>query len=180
MDRGVLIWPLLCGTRAWPQTGLSKSLKLAVRSKPGRLAYPQVDGGLGAGWALLSGAAHFSADSIDHAWRMIGNNPLRLVVFLNDLPLTTVRVRSELNPRVRSVLHEAGLSHSDIQIVPVGFGHSFISAIMATTNRFIHFHSAAEIASRLPARSVGDRYVFVIVTARSCSSLYNPQLCVGR
>jgi hypothetical protein len=130
MDRGVLIWPLLCGTRAGPQTRLSKSLKLAVRSKPGKLAYPQVDGGLGAGWALLSGADHFSSDSIDHAWRMIR--------------------------------------------------HCFISAIMVTTNRFIHFHSAAEIASRLPARSVGERYVFVIVTARSCSSWHNPQLCVGR
>ncbi len=265
----------------WAQSTQPGKLKLAVGSNPGNLVYLQVDlglalgyfkqqgldlqveyfdGGVGAVRALVSGAAHFSANSIDHALRMDGSSPLAMVVSFTDLPLTTVLVRSELKPRVRSikdlkgrrigvtaigagthvlaasVLHKAGLSLADVRIIPVGFGRSFVSAmrqgridagmstdpnttellmsgeasilldmvsieetrqvfggpyqftgILATqamtrdrpqlvgavvaaivnTNRFIHSHSAAEIASRLPAAIVGDRYVYVKALERS-------------
>jgi NitT/TauT family transport system substrate-binding protein len=213
------------------------------------------DGGTPAAQALASKAYDFSANSIDHAIKLreTGSELVMVASFI-DLPGVTLVVRKDLRPQIRStrdlkgrrvgvtaigagthvlaasVLHNAGYSLQDVEIVPVGSGNSLIAAMvekridvaMATdptttrlllsgegsilldmtgpdetglifngpyqftglmtrpdvirdhpalvqamvnaivkANRFISGHSAAEIAARLPAPIVGDRYIYV-------------------
>lgn len=113
------------------------------------------EGGTPAAQALASKACDFSANSIDHAIKLreTGSQLVMVASFI-DLPGVTLVVRKDLRPQIRStrdlkgrrvgvtaigagthvlaasVLHEAGYSLRDVEIVPVGSGNPLIAAMV--------------------------------------------------
>jgi NitT/TauT family transport system substrate-binding protein len=112
------------------------------------------DAGTAAAEALVSKEYDFSANSIDHAIKLRGSGKqLQMVASFADLPCVTLVVRKDLRPQIRSerdlkgrrigvtaigagthvlaasILHHAGYSLHDVEIVPVGSGDSFIAAM---------------------------------------------------
>ncbi len=112
------------------------------------------DGGTLAEKALASKEYGFSGNSIDHAVKLReAGQQVYMVASFTDLPCVTVVVRKDLRSQIHSlkdlkgrrigvtalgagthvlaasVLRSAGYSLQDVQIVPVGFGDSLISAI---------------------------------------------------
>ena len=112
------------------------------------------DAGTSAVEALVSREYDLSANSIDHAIKLRGSGQqLQMVASFTDLPCVTLVVRKDLRPQIRSerdlkgrrigvtaigagthvlaasVLHHAGYSLRDVEIVPVGSGDSFIAAM---------------------------------------------------
>jgi NitT/TauT family transport system substrate-binding protein len=110
------------------------------------------DGGTAAAEALVSKAYEFSANSIDHAVKM-RDAGLQMIASFTDLPCVTLVVRKDLRQQIKSirdlkgrrigvtaigagthvlaasVLHKAGYSLRDVQIVAAGSGDPFIEAM---------------------------------------------------
>jgi NitT/TauT family transport system substrate-binding protein len=112
------------------------------------------DAGTAAAQALASRDYDVSANSIDHAIKLRGTGQrLEMVASFSDLPCVTMVVRKDLRPQIHSdrdlkgrrigvtaigagthvlaasILHHAGYSLRDVEIVPVGSGDSFIAAM---------------------------------------------------
>jgi NitT/TauT family transport system substrate-binding protein len=112
------------------------------------------EAGTAAAEALVGKEYDFSANSIDHAINLRGSGKqLQMVTSFFDLPCVTLVVRKDLRPQIRSerdlkgrrigvtaagagthvlaasILHHAGYSLRDVEIVPVGSGDSFIAAM---------------------------------------------------
>ncbi len=112
------------------------------------------EAGTSAAEALAAGEYDLSANSIDHAIKMQGDGRrLQMVASFTDYPCVTLVVRKDLSAQIRSerdlkgrrigvtaegagthvlaasILHHAGYSLRDVEIVPVGSGDSFIAAM---------------------------------------------------
>jgi len=112
------------------------------------------DAGTAAAQALASREYDLSANSIDHAMKLRSSGgELQMVASFTDLPCVTLVVRKDLRPQIRalsdlkgrrigvtalgagthvlaaSILHHAGYSLRDVEIIPVGSGDSFIAAM---------------------------------------------------
>jgi NitT/TauT family transport system substrate-binding protein len=112
------------------------------------------EAGTAAAQALASREYDVSANSIDHAIKLRGSGQqLLMVTSFSDLPCVTMVVRKDLRPQIHSardlkgrrigvtaigagthvlaasILHHAGYNLSDVEVVPVGSGDSFIAAM---------------------------------------------------
>jgi NitT/TauT family transport system substrate-binding protein len=112
------------------------------------------EGGTPAAEALASREYDVSANSIDHAITLrASGQQLQMVASFTDLPCVTLVVRKDLRPQIRSerdlkgrrigvtaigagthvlaasILHHAGYTLRDVEIVPVSSGDLFIAAM---------------------------------------------------
>jgi len=118
------------------------------------VSFRYFDAGTAAAEALNAREYDFSANSIDHAIKLRSKGvQAQMVVSFTDLPCVTLVVRKDLRRQIRSdrdlkgrrigvtavgagthvlaasVLHHAGYTLRDVEIVPVGSGDSFINAM---------------------------------------------------
>ena len=118
------------------------------------VSFHYFDAGTAAAQALTAREYDFSANSIDHAITLRrSGGEAEMIASFTDLPCVTLVVRKDLRPQIRSdsdlkgkrigvtaegagthvlaasILHHAGYTLRDVQIVPVGSGDSFIAAM---------------------------------------------------
>jgi NitT/TauT family transport system substrate-binding protein len=118
------------------------------------VSYHYFEAGTSAAEAINAREYDFSANSIDHAITLRGKGgQLQMIASFTDLPCVTLVVRRDLRPQIRSerdlkgrrigvtaigagthvlaasILHQAGYSLRDVEVVPVGSGDSFIAAM---------------------------------------------------